>query len=213
MGSEHAYYSLVPNTKSICTYSLLHSWKCLAQLQPETGQPLVFSLKKETVKPEKWQCMNSCALVYRTHTSIFIKNYSKVDGQKIEIFKTRIQFQYTNIKWILKSRNNHFRTLQNEKSTTSQWIGGMWIRVTWSFQYLATSLFICDYLKRELSTKVQTCLQSMDWMLGQCLQFIAQIQGEGLRMLLRINWLHNKYKSKFKKKNVSKCHVDQAYYY
>jgi hypothetical protein len=48
------------------------------------------SLKKETVKPEKWQCMNSCALVYRTHTSIFIKNNSKVDGQKIEIFKTRI---------------------------------------------------------------------------------------------------------------------------
>jgi len=32
-------------------------------------------------------------------------------------------------------------------------------------------------------------------------------------MLLRINWLHNKYTSKFKKKNVSKCDVDQAYYY
>jgi hypothetical protein len=89
MASEHAYYSLVPNTKSICTYSH-HSWKCLAQLQPETGQPLVFSLKKETVKAEKWQCMNCCALVYHTHTSIFIKNNSKVDGQKIENFKTRI---------------------------------------------------------------------------------------------------------------------------
>lgn len=132
---KHAYYSLVPNTKSICTYSL-HSWKCLAQLQPETGQPLVFSLKKETVKPEKWQCMNSCALVYSTHTSIFLKNNSKVDGQKIENFKTGIQFQYTNIKWILKSPNNHFCTLQNEKSTNER-IGGMCIRVTWSFQILS----------------------------------------------------------------------------
>jgi len=126
----------VPNTKPISTHSL-HSWKCLAQLQPETGQPLVFSLKKETVKPEKWQCTNSCALVYRTHTSIFIKNNSKVDGQKIENFKSRIQFQYTNIKCILKSPNNHFCTLQNEKSTTSQWIRGTWIRVTWSFQILS----------------------------------------------------------------------------
>jgi hypothetical protein len=145
MASENAYYSLVPNTKSICTYSLRHSWKCLAQLQPETGQPLVFSLKKETVKPEKWQCMNSCALVYRTHTSIFIKNNSKVDGQKIENFKTTIQFQYTNIKWILKSPNNHFHTLQNEKSTTSQWIGGMCIRVTWSYQILSY-LFVLLWL-------------------------------------------------------------------
>lgn len=104
-----------------------------------------------------------------------------------------------------------------KNTTTSQWIGGMCIRVTYPnmvfFKYLATSLFFCDYLKRELSTKVQTCLQSMDWMLGQCLQFIAQIHGEGLRMLLGINWLHNKHTSKFKKKNVSKCDVDQAYYY